>query len=137
LPARICSTASLGSTIIISTWPPSSAASRSPPEGNEMNCQRAPVFCIRSCRTVFSRDMIEPPDHLSLPGLAFAASMNWPSDLYGESASTTTSAGSTTSRAIGLMSCRRLTAACCTSGSISQMLVKHAMTCGSFFLLTT
>ena len=34
---------SLGSIIIMSTWPPSKAAMRSPPDGNEMNGHCAPV----------------------------------------------------------------------------------------------
>ena len=59
----------------MSTWPPSSAASRSPPPGNEMNDQRAPVSFISSCRTTFSRDVIEPPDCLSWPGFSLAAAM--------------------------------------------------------------
>ncbi len=86
---------------------------------------------------MFSREVIEPPDILSAPGFAFAASMNSLSVLNGESARTTTSAGSTTSRAIGVMSSSLLVAASCTSGSSSQILVKQAITCGSPFLLTT
>ena len=37
-----------GSITIMFTWPPSSAAMRSPPPGNEMKAQFAPVFFIMS-----------------------------------------------------------------------------------------
>ena len=57
--------------------------------------------------------------------------------LIGESDRTTTSAGSTTSRMIGVMSDIFAVAAFCSSGFTSQRLVKHAITCGSPFLLTT
>ena len=60
---------------------------RSPPDGNEMKAQRAPVALHRaSWRTTrFSREVIEPPDiFLSAPGFAFAASMKSFKLLIGE-----------------------------------------------------
>src|SRR2546427_12063506 len=77
---------------------------RSPPPGNEMKAQRAPVDFCRSCRTTLSRLVFEPPDCLSCPGFFFAASMNSASVRDGASAFTAITAGSRTRRAIGVKS---------------------------------
>ena len=51
--------------------------------------------------------------------------------LNGESARTTITAGSTTSREIGVMSTTLVLAACCTSGLVIQTLVKTPSTWAS------
>ena len=81
LPARTCSRASLGSTIIMLDMAAEQrrdalAAGR---ERDERPARAGRL--LRSCRTIFSRDVIEPPDLLSSPGFAFAAAMNSPIDL--------------------------------------------------------
>src|SRR5215472_12295901 len=119
-PARMCSPASSGSITIRSTWPPMSAAMRSPPPGKEMKAQRAPVDFCSSSRTTLSRLVLEPPDCLSAPGLFFAASMNSASDLYGESALTAITAGSSTRRATGVRSFNVTFASALTSGVCSH-----------------
>src|SRR6266705_3127244 len=125
LPARMCSPASSGSITMMSTWPPSSAAMRSPPPGNDMKAQRAPVDFCKSCRTTLSRLVFEPPDCLSCPGFFFAASMNSASVLYGASAFTAITAGSRTRRAIGVKSRSVTLASALTSGVCSHTPVKR------------
>src|SRR5712691_11018980 len=104
---------------------------RSPPPGNDMKAQRAPVDFCRSCRTTLSRLVFEPPDCLSCPGFFFAASMNSPSVLYGESAFTAITAGSRTRRAIGVKSRSVTLASALTSGVCSQTPVKRPSVFGS------
>src|SRR5437016_3578554 len=115
------------------TWPPSSAAMRSPPPGNDMKAQRAPVDFCRSCRTTLSRLVFEPPDCLSCPGFFFAASMNSASVLYGASAFTAITAGSKTRRAIGVKSRSVTLASELTGGVCSQTPVKRPSVFGSPF----
>src|SRR3989449_11210573 len=74
---------------------------RSPPPGNEMNAQRAPVLFCSSCRTTLSRLVTEPPDCLSCPGLCFAAAVKSGNVLYGASAFTAITAGSSPRGAAG------------------------------------
>src|SRR4051812_14324604 len=124
LPARMCSPASAGSMTIMLTWPPSSAAMRSPPPGNEMKAHCAPVLFCRSCRTMLSRLVTEPPDCLSCPGLFIAAAMKSGRLLYGASALTAITAGSSTRRAIGVRSLNVTLASALVSGPVSHTPVK-------------
>ncbi len=133
LPARMCSPASFGSMTIMLTCPPSSAAMRSPPPGNEMNCQRVPVAFISCWRTTLSRLVIEPPDCLSSPGFCLAAFTKSPSVLYGASAFTAITAGSSSRRAIGVRSFSDTLASLLVSGLVSQTPVKMPMVWASPF----
>ena len=133
LPARMCSPASFGSITIMLTCPPSSAAMRSPPPGNEMNCQRVPVAFCSCWRTTLSRLVIEPPDCLSSPGFCFAAFTKSPSVLYGASAFTAITAGSSSRRAIGVRSFSDTLASLLVSGLVSHTPVKMPMVCVSPF----
>src|SRR5882672_8386534 len=131
LPARMCSPASSGSITMMSTWPPMSAAMRSPPPGNEMYAQCAPVDFCSSWRTTLSRLVLEPPDCLSFPGFFFAASTNSASVLYGASALTAITAGSSTRRAIGVRSRSVTFASALTSGVCSHTPVNRPIVLGS------
>src|SRR5438445_1706081 len=106
---------------------------RSPPPGNDMKAQRAPVDFCRSCRTTLSRLVFEPPDCLSCPGFFFAASMQSASVLYGASAFTAITAGSSTRRAIGVKSRSVTFASALTSGVCSHTPVKRPSVFGSPF----
>jgi len=104
---------------------------RSPPPGNEMNAHRAPVVFCRSCRTTLSRLVTEPPDCLSCPGCCLAAAMKSASVLYGASALTAISAGSSTRRAIGVRSRSVTFDSALVSGLVSHTPVKKPIVCCS------
>jgi hypothetical protein len=110
---------------------------RSPPPGNEMKAQLAPVSFMSNCRMTLSRLVMEPPDCFICPGFFFAASMKSFSVLNGESALTAISAGSSTSRTTGVMSFTVTFASDCVSGFVTQTLVKTAIACASPFFSTT
>src|SRR4051812_9774869 len=124
LPARMCSPASAGSITIMLTWPPRSAAMRSPPPGKEMKAHCAPVLFCSSWRTTLSRLVTEPPDCPSCPGLFFAAATKSCMLLYGASDLTAMTAGSSTRRAIGVRSLNVTLASVLVSGLLSHTPVK-------------
>ena len=76
---------------------------------------------------MLSRLVTEPPDCLSCPGLFFAAAMKSGRLLYGASALTAITAGSSTRRAIGVRSLRVTLASALVSGPVSHTPVKKPM----------
>ena len=82
---------------------------------------------------MLSRDVTEPPDCLSVPGLALAASTNSLSVLNGESVRTAISAGSCNRPATGVRSCKVTLASRVTRALAIQALETTPSVCGSPF----
>ena len=101
-----------------------------------MNAQRAPVEFCSTWRMMLSRAVSEPPACFNSPGFAFAASMKSFMERYGESARTATTAGSSTSCAIGVRSATVTFASAVVIGPISHALVMRPTTFESPFFST-
>ena len=76
---------------------------------------------------MLSREVSDPPDCLSFPGFARAASMKSRMVLKGESARTANTAGSSIRRATGVRSRTATLASALVSGVAIQTLVKSPM----------